>query len=113
MIAQFYPELAPRLADHSYFNPLAWQFLFSIGMFVAQSALLHFLSVALLLATSLKSSNPFQMVRCGFHAIHLQTLFIVRASGEYQTTIQANSRSVLPREAELGCQRGALDAVRR
>jgi hypothetical protein len=34
MIAQFYPGLAPRLADHSYFNPLAWQFLFSIGMFV-------------------------------------------------------------------------------
>jgi len=34
MIAQFHPELAPRFADHSYFNPLAWQFLFSIGMFV-------------------------------------------------------------------------------
>ena len=33
-ISQFYPELAPRLADHSYFNPLAWQFLFSIGMFL-------------------------------------------------------------------------------
>ena len=33
-ISQFYTELPPRLADHSYFNPLAWQFLFSIGMFL-------------------------------------------------------------------------------
>jgi len=33
-ISQLYSDLAPRLADHSYFNPLAWQFLFSIGMFL-------------------------------------------------------------------------------
>ena len=33
-ISQLYSDLAPRLADHSYFNPLAWQFLFSIGMFM-------------------------------------------------------------------------------
>jgi len=31
-ISQFCPEMAPP--DHSYFNPLAWQFLFSIGMFI-------------------------------------------------------------------------------
>ena len=34
VMSQFYPNLLPHLADHSYFNPLAWQFLFSIGMFV-------------------------------------------------------------------------------
>ena len=33
-ISQFYPDLAPHLAVYSYFNPLAWQFLFSIGMFI-------------------------------------------------------------------------------
>ena len=33
-ISQIYPNLLPHLADHSYFNPLAWQFLFSVGMFV-------------------------------------------------------------------------------
>jgi hypothetical protein len=32
-LSQAYPDLLPRLADHSYFNPLAWQFLFCIGMF--------------------------------------------------------------------------------
>jgi hypothetical protein len=34
VMSQFYPNLLPHLADHSYFNPFAWQFLFSIGMFV-------------------------------------------------------------------------------
>ena len=34
LLAQIFPDLLPRLADHSYFNPLAWQFLFCIGMFV-------------------------------------------------------------------------------
>jgi hypothetical protein len=33
-ISQFYPGLAPHLFDHSYFNPLTWQFLFTIGMFL-------------------------------------------------------------------------------
>ncbi len=33
-IAQIYPDLSPHLAAHSYFNWLAWQFLFSIGMFI-------------------------------------------------------------------------------
>ena len=33
-IAQLYSDLTPHLADHSYFNALAWQFLFSIGMFI-------------------------------------------------------------------------------
>jgi hypothetical protein len=33
-IAQFDPDLSPHLADQSYFDWLAWQFLFSIGMFV-------------------------------------------------------------------------------
>jgi hypothetical protein len=32
-LSQAYPDLLPHLADHSYFNPLAWQFLFCIGMF--------------------------------------------------------------------------------
>lgn len=34
LLAQIYPDLLPHLADHSYFNPMAWQFLFCIGMFV-------------------------------------------------------------------------------
>lgn len=34
LLAQIYPDMLPRLADHSYFNPLAWQFIFCIGMFV-------------------------------------------------------------------------------
>jgi hypothetical protein len=34
IVAQINPELAPHLADHSYFNPLAWQFLFTIGLLV-------------------------------------------------------------------------------
>jgi hypothetical protein len=34
LFAQLHPDLLPRLADHSYFNPIAWQFLFCIGMFV-------------------------------------------------------------------------------
>ena len=34
LLAQLYPDLLPRLADHSYFNPLSWQFIFCIGMFV-------------------------------------------------------------------------------
>ena len=34
LLAQFHPDLLPRLADHSYFNPIAWQFIFCIGMFV-------------------------------------------------------------------------------
>jgi len=34
IVAQIYPELGPHLADHSYFNPLAWQFLFTIGLLV-------------------------------------------------------------------------------
>ena len=33
-ISQVYSDLVPHLADHSYFNPFAWQFLFSIGMFI-------------------------------------------------------------------------------
>ena len=33
-ISQIYLNLLPHLTDHSYFNPLAWQFLFSIGIFV-------------------------------------------------------------------------------
>jgi hypothetical protein len=33
-ISQFNSDLVPHVADHSYFNPLAWQFLFSIGMFL-------------------------------------------------------------------------------
>jgi hypothetical protein len=37
IFSQIYPELLPRLADHSYFNPLAWQFLFCIGIFVGAS----------------------------------------------------------------------------
>lgn len=35
--SQVYPDILPHLADHSYFNPLAWQFLFCIGMFVGTS----------------------------------------------------------------------------
>ena len=35
--SQAYPDILPHLADHSYFNPLAWQFLFCIGMFVGTS----------------------------------------------------------------------------
>jgi hypothetical protein len=34
IISQFYPEPATRSTFHPYFNPLAWQFLFSIGMFL-------------------------------------------------------------------------------
>ena len=34
LLAQTHPDLLPRLADHSYFNPIAWQFIFCIGMFV-------------------------------------------------------------------------------
>ena len=34
LLAQIRPDLLPRLADHSYFNPIAWQFIFCIGMFV-------------------------------------------------------------------------------
>ena len=34
LLAQAHPNLLPRLADHSYFNPIAWQFIFCIGMFV-------------------------------------------------------------------------------
>jgi hypothetical protein len=34
LLAQLHPDLLPRLADHSYLNPLAWQFIFCIGMFV-------------------------------------------------------------------------------
>jgi hypothetical protein len=37
LLAQVHPDLVPRLADHSYFNPVAWQFLFCIGMFVGTS----------------------------------------------------------------------------
>jgi hypothetical protein len=36
-LSQIYPDLLPRLADHSYFNPMAWQFLFCIGMFLGIS----------------------------------------------------------------------------
>jgi hypothetical protein len=36
LLAQLYPSLLPRLADHSYFNPLSWQFVFCIGMFVGK-----------------------------------------------------------------------------
>ena len=35
--SQAYPDILPHLADHSYFNPLAWQFLFCIGMFIGTS----------------------------------------------------------------------------
>ena len=35
--SQAYPGVLPHLADHSYFNPLAWQFLFCIGMFIGTS----------------------------------------------------------------------------
>ena len=34
LLAQLHPDLLPRLADYSYFNPIAWQFIFCIGMFV-------------------------------------------------------------------------------
>jgi len=36
-LSQSYPNVLPHLADHSYFNPLAWQFIFCIGMFVGTS----------------------------------------------------------------------------
>jgi hypothetical protein len=36
-LSQIFPELLPRLADHSYFNPMAWQFLFCIGMLLGIS----------------------------------------------------------------------------
>lgn len=35
VISQVYSNPVPHLADHSYLNPFAWQFLFSIGIFVA------------------------------------------------------------------------------
>jgi hypothetical protein len=35
--SQIHPDFLPRLADHSYFNPLAWQFLFCLGLFVGVS----------------------------------------------------------------------------
>jgi hypothetical protein len=35
--SQVYPDALPHLADHSYFNPLAWQFLFCIGIFIGTS----------------------------------------------------------------------------
>jgi hypothetical protein len=35
--SQSYPNVLPHLADHSYFNPLAWQFIFCIGMFIGTS----------------------------------------------------------------------------
>ena len=34
LLAQFDPDLAPRFAEQSYFDWLAWQFLFCIGMFI-------------------------------------------------------------------------------
>jgi hypothetical protein len=34
LLAQFHPDLFPRLADNSFFNPIAWQLIFCIGMFV-------------------------------------------------------------------------------
>ena len=34
ILSQFDPDLAPRFAEQSYFDWLAWQFLFSIGLFV-------------------------------------------------------------------------------
>jgi hypothetical protein len=34
LLAQLHPDLIPRLADHSYFNPFAWQLIFCMGMFV-------------------------------------------------------------------------------
>jgi hypothetical protein len=34
LLAQIHLDLLPRLADHSHFNPMAWQFIFCIGMFV-------------------------------------------------------------------------------
>src|SRR5262245_16311257 len=34
MLSQLFPNFLPHFPDHSYFNPFAWQFLFSIGMFV-------------------------------------------------------------------------------
>jgi len=34
VLAQFDPDLAPHFAEQSYFDWLAWQFLFCIGMFV-------------------------------------------------------------------------------
>jgi hypothetical protein len=34
IVAQFDPDLAPRFAEQSYFDWLAWQFLFSSGMFI-------------------------------------------------------------------------------
>ena len=34
LLAQLHPDLFPRLADPSNFNPIAWQFIFCIGMFV-------------------------------------------------------------------------------
>lgn len=34
IVAQIYPGLGPHLAGHSYFNPLAWQFLFTVGSLV-------------------------------------------------------------------------------
>jgi hypothetical protein len=34
VLAQFDPDLAPRFAEQSYFDWLAWQFLFCIGMFI-------------------------------------------------------------------------------
>lgn len=34
LLAQLDPDLAPRFAEQSYFDWLAWQFLFAIGMFV-------------------------------------------------------------------------------
>ena len=36
LLAQIYPDLLPfpRMANHSYYNPMAWQFIFCIGMFV-------------------------------------------------------------------------------
>jgi hypothetical protein len=34
LLVQFHPDLLPRLSDPSYFNPIAWQFIFCIGMFV-------------------------------------------------------------------------------
>ena len=34
VLAQFDPDLAPRFAERSYFDWLAWQFLFCVGMFI-------------------------------------------------------------------------------
>ena len=110
LLAQIHPDLLPRLADHSYFNPIAWQFIFCIGMFVGT----WYNSDEISLETFRK--RPWVLLACTIVGVGL-LYQLARILAHHQLlnlgTLAMSGRNAVPDEREPVCDPPAALSRRR